>query len=156
MGVAAVFGIFAATYYWFPKMFGRMMNETMGKLHFSLTFIGVYAVFVPFHLLGIAGHPRRYADTAWFEFLKPLDPLHIFVTIAAFVTAAAQLIFLINFFRSLWKGEPAGDNPWEATTLEWSVADGPSSEAPVVHRGPYEYSVPGATKDFLTQVESND
>jgi cytochrome c oxidase subunit 1 len=153
MGVAAVFGIFAATYYWFPKMFGRMMNETMGKLHFSLTFAGVYAVFVPFHLLGIAGHPRRYADTAWFEFLRPLDPLHVLITIAAFVTAAAQLIFLINFFRSLSKGERAGDNPWEATTLEWSVADGSSSEAPVVHRGPYEYSVPGATKDFLTQTE---
>jgi cytochrome c oxidase subunit 1 len=152
MGVAAVFGIFAATYYWFPKMFGRMMNETWGKLHFSLTFIGVYAVFVPFHLLGIAGHPRRYADTAWFEFLRPLDPLHVFITIAAFVTAAAQLIFLINFFRSLWKGERAGDNPWEATTLEWAVAD----EPPVVHRGPYEYSVPGAARDFLTQTEAND
>jgi cytochrome c oxidase subunit 1 len=156
MGVAAVFGIFAATYYWFPKMFGRMMNETMGKLHFSLTFVGVYAVFVPFHLLGIAGHPRRYADTAWFEFLRPLDPLHVLITIAAFVMAAAQLIFLINFFHSLSRGERAGDNPWEATTLEWSVAGGSSSEPPVVHRGPYEYSVPGATKDFLTQTEPND
>ena len=96
-GVAAVFGIFAATYYWFPKMFGRKMNEAMGKAHFWLTFIGVYAIFIPFHLLGVAGHPRRYADTLWFEFLKPLEPLHVLITIAAFVIAAAQLIFVGNF-----------------------------------------------------------
>lgn len=161
MGVAAVFGIFAATYYWFPKMFGRMMNETMGKLHFWLTFAGVYAIFVPFHLLGIAGHPRRYADTLWFDFLKPLEPLHIFITIAAFVTAAAQLIFAGNFLLSLRKGARAGDNPWEATTLEWTVATPPPMEnfagrLPVVHRGPYEYSTPGAAKDYSMQTESLD
>lgn len=161
MGVAAVFGIFAATYYWFPKMFGRMMNETMGKLHFWLTFAGVYAIFVPFHLLGIAGHPRRYADTLWFDFLKPLEPLHIFITIAAFVTAAAQLIFAGNFLLSLRKGARAGDNPWEATTLEWTVAAPPPMEnfaghLPVVHRGPYEYSTPGAAKDYSMQTESLD
>jgi len=152
MGVAAVFGIFAATYYWFPKMFGRMMNETMGKLHFWLTFVGVYAIFIPFHILGIAGHPRRYADTAWFEFLRPLDPLHVCITIAAFVTAAAQVIFLINFFLSLSKGAKAGDNPWEATTLEWSNGDF-EKRLPTVCRGPYEYSVPDADKDYLTQTE---
>jgi cytochrome c oxidase subunit 1 len=155
MGVAAVFGIFAATYYWFPKMFGRMMNETMGKLHFWLTFVGVYAIFIPFHLQGIAGHPRRYADTAWFEFLRPLDPLHVFITIAALATAAAQLIFLINFFLSLSKGAQAGDNPWEATTLEWS-SDELEKSLPAVCRGPYEYSVPGAGRDFLMQTESLD
>jgi cytochrome c oxidase subunit 1 len=160
MGVAALFGIFAATYYWFPKMFGRMMNETMGRLHFWLTFIGVYAIFVPFHLLGIAGHPRRYADTLWFEFLKPLDPLHVFITIAAFVTAAAQLIFVANLFLSLWRGARAGDNPWEATTLEWAVATPPPAEnfgdhLPVIHRGPYEYSMPGAAKDYSMQSEED-
>jgi cytochrome c oxidase subunit 1 len=160
MGVAALFGIFAATYYWFPKMFGRMMNETMGRLHFWLTFIGVYAIFVPFHLLGIAGHPRRYADTLWFEFLKPLDPLHVFITIAAFVTAAAQLIFVANLFLSLWRGARAGDNPWEATTLEWAVATPPPAanfgdQLPVVHRGPYEYSVPGEEKDYSMQSEED-
>jgi cytochrome c oxidase subunit 1 len=158
MGVAALFGIFAATYYWFPKMFGRMMNETMGRLHFWLTFIGVYAIFVPFHLLGIAGHPRRYADTLWFEFLKPLDPLHIFITIAAFATAAAQLIFVANLFLSLWRGARSGVNPWEATTLEWAVATPPPAEnfgdhLPVIHRGPYEYSMPGAAKDYSMQSE---
>ncbi len=161
MGVAAVFGIFAATYYWFPKMFGRMMSEALGKLHFWLTFIGVYAVFIPFHVLGIAGHPRRYPDTAWYEFLKPLDPLHVFITVAAFALAAAQLIFLLNFFLSLSRGVKAGDNPWEATTLEWSVSAPPPPEnftngLPVVRRGPYEYSVPGAPRDYLMQVESPD
>jgi cytochrome c oxidase subunit I len=158
MGVAALFGIFAATYYWFPKMFGRMMNETMGRLHFWLTFIGVYAIFVPFHLLGIAGHPRRYADTLWFEFLKPLGPLHVFITIAAFVTAAAQLIFVANLLLSLWRGAKAVDNPWEATTLEWAVATRPSesiaNKTVVVHRGPYEYAMPGVAKDYSMQSES--
>jgi cytochrome c oxidase subunit I len=158
MGVAALFGIFAATYYWFPKMFGRMMNETMGRLHFWLTFFGVYAIFVPFHLLGIAGHPRRYADTLWFEFLKHLDPLHVFITTAAFVTAAAQLIFVANLFLSLRRGARAGDNPWEATSLEWAIATPPPPEnfgdrLPVVHRGPYEYSMPGAAKDYSMQSE---
>ncbi len=154
MGVAAVFGIFTATYYWFPKMFGRKMNEAMGKTHFWLTFIGVYAIFIPFHLLGIAGHPRRYADTLWFDFLRPLEPLHLVITIAAFVTATAQLIFVANFFLSLWIGSRVGDNPWEATTLEWTdaMADA-AGTPPVVYRGPYEYSIPGAAKDYSMQTE---
>jgi cytochrome c oxidase subunit 1 len=157
MGVAAVFSVFAATYYWFPKMFGRRMNETMGKAHFWLTFIGVYAIFVPFHLLGVAGHPRRYADTLWFEFLKPLEPLHVIITIAALATATAQLIFLFNFFLSLWKGPRAGDNPWEATTLEWAdAAANVEGHQPVVFRGPYEYSTPGAAKDYSMQNERLD
>ncbi|MBO0858630.1 MAG: cbb3-type cytochrome c oxidase subunit I [Chloracidobacterium sp.] len=153
MGVAAIFGVFAATYYWFPKMFGRKMNETLGKAHFWLTFIGVYAIFVPFHLLGVAGHPRRYADTLWFDFLKPLAPVHIFITLAAMGVVAAQLIFMFNFFLSLWKGPPAGDNPWEATTLEWSSA---KEDQLVVYRGPYEYSTPGAAKDYSMQTEALD
>jgi len=156
MGVAAVFGIFAATYYWFPKMFGRKMNEAMGKLHFWLTFIGVYAIFVPFHLLGVAGHPRRYADTLSFEFLKPLEPLHVLISIAAFATAAAQLIFVSNFFLSLWRGVRVGDNPWEATTLEWSDAANFEGDPQAVHRGPYEYSTPGAAKDYSMQTEKLD
>lgn len=158
MGVAAVFGIFAATYYWFPKMFARMMNEQLGKLHFWLTFIGVYTIFVPFHVLGIAGHPRRYADTLKYEYLRSLDSLHVLITIAAFVTVAAQLIFLINFFRSLFADQRAADNPWDGTTLEWFTATPPvrdnfSGKMPVVYREPYEYSVPGAARDFLMQTE---
>jgi cytochrome c oxidase subunit 1 len=151
MGVAAVFGIFAATYYWFPRMFGRMMNERLGQAHFWLTFVGVYAIFIPFHLLGIAGHPRRYADSLWFEFLRPLDMLHVVATLAAFLTAAAQLLFVVNLFWSMFKGRRASDNPWEATTLEWA---GPEAAGARVHGGPYEYSPPGNEKDFVMQTEA--
>jgi cytochrome c oxidase subunit I len=156
MGVAAIFGIFAATHYWFPKMFGRRMNEPLGKLHFWLTFAGVYCIFMPMHFVGIAGGIRRYADSTGATYLAALQPLHQFMTIAAFVTAAAQLIFFYNFFSSLKKGEAASANPWNATTLEWITASPPPSDNfggrfPRVHRGPYEYSVPGATQDFLPQ-----
>jgi cytochrome c oxidase subunit 1 len=158
MGVAAIFGIFAATYFWFPKMFGRMMNETLGKAHFWLTLIGVYCIFMPMHFLGIAGGLRRYAQYTEFQFLKPLQPLQLFITIAAFVTIAAQIIFFVNFFWSLRKGRPAGDNPWDATSLEWITASPPAFDnfgptEPVVHHGPYEYSVPGADKDFVLQTD---
>ncbi len=124
MGVAAVFGLLTAVYFWFPKMYGRIMNETLGRLHFALTFVGVYAIFVPMHLLGIMGMPRRYAQfteagAPIYSFLADAPPLMLFITIAAFVTAAAQLIFLFNFFWSIFKGATASENPWEATTREW-------------------------------------
>jgi len=119
MGVAAVFAIFAGTYYWFPRMFGRMMNETLGKIHFYLTFIGVYAIFIPMHLVGMAGNPRRYPDFKEFEFLAPLKVLHLGMTHAAFATAAIQLLFLFNLAWSIWKGKLAERNPWEAKTREW-------------------------------------
>ena len=156
MGVAAIFGIFAATYYWFPKMFGRSMDERLGKLHFWLTFIGVYCIFMPMHFLGVAGGIRRYADSTGAKYLAALQPLHEFMTIAAFITAAAQLIFFWNFFRSLKKGAPASANPWNATTLEWITTSPPAPDSfggqfPRVYRGPYEYSVPGETADFLPQ-----
>src|SRR5262249_22665014 len=150
--------IFAGTYFWFPKMYGRMMNERLAQIHFWVTFVGVYAIFIPFHILGIAGHPRRYAEVLGFDYLKPLEPLHVFITIAAFVTAAAQLVFLFNFVWSLFKGPKASDNPWEATTLEWSTSTPPPHDnfggrLPVVYRGPYEYSVPGDPKDYSMQTE---
>jgi cytochrome c oxidase subunit 1 len=124
MGVAAVFGLLTATYFWFPKMYGRQLNETLGRVHFALTFAGVYAVFVPMHLLGIAGMPRRYAQfteagAPIYGFLANTPPLMVFITITAFVTAAAQLVFLFNFFWSMFKGAPAPENPWESTTREW-------------------------------------
>lgn len=158
MGVAAIFGIFAGTYYWFPKMFGRMMNDTLGKIHFLLTFIGVNAIFIPFHIMGIAGAPRRYSSYAEYDFLGSLDPLTQFITYAAFVTAGAQLIFLFNLVWSLVKGPKAEVNPWESTSLEWTVPSPPPHDNfgghyPVVHRGPYEYSVPGAAKDYTMQTE---
>ena len=157
MGVAAIFGIFAATYFWFPKMFGRFLNETIGKTHFWLTFVGVYAIFMPMHYIALTGHPRRYADNTAVTFLEPLASVHHFMTIAAFITIGAQLLFLLNFFWSLWKGRKAEDiNPWEATTLEWTVPSPPphdnfAGHIPAVYRGPYEYSVPGAEKDFTPQ-----
>ncbi|HYX68739.1 MAG TPA: cbb3-type cytochrome c oxidase subunit I [Terriglobales bacterium] len=158
MGVAAIFGIFAATYYWFPKMFGRMMNDTMGKIHFFLTFIGTYAIFMPMHYLGLAGHPRRYSQLTEVAYLRPLMPLQHFITIAAFITIGAQLIFLINLFWSMFKGPKAPINPWEATTLEWTVPSPPphdnfGGKTPVVYHGPYEYAVPGAPQDFIMQTD---
>jgi cytochrome c oxidase subunit 1 len=158
MGVAAIFGMFAGTFYWFPKMFGRMMHEGLGKLHFYLTFIGVYAIFTPMHFLGIAGNPRRYADFKEIEFMQGLMPVHLFITYAAFFTIAAQLIFVINLFWSLKKGAKAPANPWEATTLEWSIPSPPPFDNfagvhPVIHHGPYEYSVPGAPKDYVMQTD---
>jgi cytochrome c oxidase subunit 1 len=120
MGVAGVFTIFAATAYWFPLLFGRMMNETLGKLHFYLTFIGVYAIFLPMHFAGFAGNPRRYADFTTFDFLAPLMPLHRWITHAAYVTAAVQLIFLVNLVWSARRGKVAPQNPWNATTGEWT------------------------------------
>jgi cytochrome c oxidase subunit I len=156
MGVASIFGIFAATYYWFPKMFGRMMSEPLAKLHFWLTFAGVHCIFMPMHFVGIAGGIRRYADSTGAAYLAALQPLHLFMTIAAFITAAAQLIFFYNFFRSLKNGDRASANPWNATTLEWITTSPPSPDDfsghyPTVYRGPYEYSVPGARQDFLPQ-----
>jgi cytochrome c oxidase subunit I len=158
MGVAAIFGMFGGTFYWFPKMFGRMMNETLGKIHFYLTFIGVYAIFTPMHFLGIAGNPRRYADFTNFEFMNNLMPIHKFMTHAAIFTAAVQLIFVFNLFWSLRKGAKAPANPWDATTLEWTIPSPPpfdnfAGKHPVVNHGPYEYSVPGAAKDYIMQSD---
>jgi len=156
MGVAAIFGIFAGTYYWFPKMFGRMMNEKLGQAHFWLTFIGTYAIFMPMHYLGMAGHPRRYSQLDVVQYLAPLMPVQRFISIAAFITVGAQIIFVVNLFWSMFKGPEASENPWESTTLEWTTTSPPpfdnfAGHTPVVNHGPYEYNVPGAAKDFIMQ-----
>jgi cytochrome c oxidase subunit 1 len=158
MGVASIFGIFAATYYWFPKMFGRMMNESMARWHFFITLIGTYAIFMPMHYLGMAAHLRRYSQLTELKYLHDLVPLQEFMTYAAFVTIAGQFIFLFNLFWSMKFGEKASDNPWEATTLEWTTATPPPHDnfgghIPVVYNGPYEYSVPGAPRDFIMQTD---
>ena len=158
MGVAAIFGMFAATYYWFPKMFGRMMNETWGKVHFFLTLAGTYAIFMPMHYLGLAGGTRRYSQYTEVAYLQKLMPLHQFMTFAAIITIAAQFIFVINLFWSMFKGPKASDNPWEATTLEWTTTTPPPHDnfggvTPVVNHGPYEYGVPGAPKDYVMQTD---
>jgi cytochrome c oxidase subunit I len=156
MGVASIFGIFGATYYWFPKMFGRMMSESMARWHFFITLIGTYAVFMPMHYLGMAGHLRRYSQLTELNYLHGLIPLQTFMTYAAFLTIAGQFIFLFNLFWSMKFGKKAVDNPWEATTLEWTTATPPPHDnfgghMPVVYNGPYEYSVPGAPRDFVMQ-----
>jgi cytochrome c oxidase subunit 1 len=158
MGVAAIFGIFAATYYWFPKMFGRMMHEGWGKAHFWLTFIGTYAIFMPMHYLGMAGGTRRYSQYTEVAYLQRLMPIHTFMTYAAMITIASQFIFVINLFWSMFKGAKASDNPWESTTLEWTTATPPPHDnfggrTPVVNHGPYEYGVPGSAKDFIMQSD---
>jgi cytochrome c oxidase subunit 1 len=158
MGVAAIFGMFAATYYWFPKMFGRMMNETWGRVHFFITLIGTYAIFMPMHYLGIAGGTRRYSQYTEVAYLTKLMPIHQFMTYAAIITIAAQFIFVINLFWSMFKGPKASDNPWESTTLEWTTATPPPHDnfggvTPVVHNGPYEYGVPGAARDYVMQTD---
>src|SRR5438477_711245 len=156
MGVASIFGIFAATYYWFPKMFGRMMNERLAQAHFWLTFVGTYCIFMPMHYAGMAGQPRRYSQFTTLHYLEKLIPLNEFISFAAFVTIAAQFIFVINLFWSMKAGKKASDNPWEATTLEWTTATPPPHDnfgrhTPVVYHGPYEYGVPGAAQDYIMQ-----
>ena len=159
MGVASIFGMFAATYFWFPKMFGRLMNERLGQIHFWITFVGVYCIFVPMHVMGLVGMPRRFSQFTEYEFLRELSPLVKFVTISAIVTIAAQLLFYFNVFWSMFKGKRASDNPWEATTLEWNTATPPPHDnfagiLPTVYRGPYEFAVPGAPNDYVMQTDA--
>ena len=155
MGVASIFGIFAGTYFWFPKMFGRTMNEGLGKLHFWLTFVGAYCIFMPFHYLGLAGNVRRYSAFVE-DYLQPLLPVHKFISIAALITGAAQLIFLYNLVYSRFRGKPAADNPWQATSLEWSVPSPPpfdnfGGKHPVVYHDPYQYGIASSTGDYVMQ-----
>ncbi|HWC16654.1 MAG TPA: cbb3-type cytochrome c oxidase subunit I [Terriglobales bacterium] len=157
MGVSAIFAIFAATYFWFPRIFGRMLNERLGLVHFGLTFVGVYCIFIPMHFLGLEGSPRRYAMLTD-EFLRPAVSLHRFITIAVLATGAAQLIFLFNLFWSMFKGEKTSANPWNATSLEWtSTCAAPFTNAAkeriFVYHGPYEYGETSNDRDFIYQSE---
>jgi len=159
MGMGAIFATFSATYFWFPKMFGRMLDEGLAKVHFWLTFIGGYLVYVTMHIQGFAGHPRRYPDTQTYEFLRPLDGMHVFITAAAFMLAAAQVIFVLNLLWSMKNGKKAEQNPWKATTLEWTVPSPPphdnfGGERKTIYHPAYEYSRPGDTEDFLMQDEA--
>ncbi|SKC86299.1 cytochrome c oxidase subunit I [Ohtaekwangia koreensis] len=156
MGSASFFGMLAGIYHWFPKMFGRMMNETLGQVHFWLTFVGVYLVFFPMHYIGIAGFPRRYYSWTNFETFSGFTDLNMLVSIAAIGTLIAQFIFLFNFFYSIWRGRLAPLNPWNSTTLEWTTPRNPGhgnwvGEIPSVYRWPYDYSKPGAKEDFIPQ-----
>jgi cytochrome c oxidase subunit 1 len=158
MAIAPLFAAYGGLYYWFPKMFGRFMNETVGKIHFWASFVGVYCVFFPMHILGIGGQMRRIYDPLAYTFLQPQQVLNVFVSVSAFFLGAAQLLFLVNFFVSIFAGKRVMENnPWKATTLEWETPCptghgnfGP--ELPVVHRWAFDYSPPGATEDFLPQT----
>jgi cytochrome c oxidase subunit 1 len=155
---ASLMGMFAAIHFWFPKMFGRMMNDTLGKIHFVLTFIFLNLVFFPMHYLGTMGHMRRIADPTVYEFLKPFQPTHVLITHAAIVLGLTQLLFLFNMLYSAFFGKKATANPWNANTLEWQT-DSPVPyynfrKIPVVYHGPYEYGRPdGNGRDFLPQSE---
>ena len=157
MGSAAFFGLLAGVYHWFPKMFGRMMDEKLGYIHFWLTFVGVYLVFFPLHYIGIAGFPRRYYSFTNFDAFSSFVDLNSFVTVAAIITFGAQFIFLFNFFYNIFKGKKAPLNPWNSNTLEWTTPRVPEhgnwpGEIPKVYRWPYDYSKPGAKDDFIPQT----
>jgi cytochrome c oxidase subunit I len=158
MAGAALFGVFGATAFWFPKMFGRMMNESLGKLHFWFTFVAYYCTFFPMHYVGITGQMRRLYNPYGYEFLKPLQGINQFITVSALVLGVSQILFFINFFWSAFKGPKATDNPWNAAGLEWTTTSPPGHNnwkgpIPEVHRWPYDYSVPGAPADFVMQTD---
>ena len=153
----SIFAIFGAIYFWFPKMFGRMLGETLGKWHFFLTFVFFNLTFFPMHNLGLGGMMRRIADPTVYDHLRQLQPLNQLCTIGAMGLGLTTFVFLWNVISSLRNGKKAGNNPWNSNTLEWTVASPPGHGnfpvTPVVYHGPYEYSVPGIEKDFLMQTE---
>jgi cytochrome c oxidase subunit I len=154
-----IFALFAGVYYWFPKATGRRMNETLGKIHFFGSLVCMNVIFMPMFLMGLAGVSRRLFDGgATYAFAQPVLHLNVVSSWGAWILAIFQIPFIFNFFWSIWKGETVGDNPWDATTMEWAAPSPPPhgnfAVAPEAHRGPYEYSVPGAPKDFSPQYEA--
>jgi len=151
----SLFGVFAGIYFWYPKMFGRMMNEFWGKVHFVLAFMFFNLTFFPMHNLGLNGMMRRIADPTLYDHLRSQQPLQIFITLSAFGLGLSTIPFFINFFYSMFKGPKAPKNPWNSTTLEWTLPSPPGhgnfEVTPTVYHGPYEYSVPGMEQDFLPQ-----
>ncbi|HJR52352.1 MAG TPA: cbb3-type cytochrome c oxidase subunit I [Gemmatimonadota bacterium] len=150
----SLFAIFAGIYFWYPKFFGRMLNPTLGKIHFALTFVFYNMVFFPMHNLGLDGMMRRIYDPNQYEYLAQYQPMNTFISVSALCLGAAQLIFLVNFLMSL-RGQKAPANPWNANSLEWTLPSPPPHgnfpEMPTVYRGPYEYSVPGRERDYWPQ-----
>jgi cytochrome c oxidase subunit 1 len=157
MGASAIFGMFCGIYHWFPRMFGRMMNNKLGYAHFWITFIAVYGVFFPMHFIGLTGVPRRYYSNEAFALFQNLQSINILITVFAITGALAQGLFLFNFFYSMYRGKKSNQNPWQSNTLEW---DAPvehlhgnwPGELPTVHRWPYDYSKPDKDVDFVPQT----
>jgi cytochrome c oxidase subunit I len=160
MGIAPILVVFGGIYHWFPKITGRMMNERLGQLHFWVTFLGAYMIYFPMHYLGFIGVPRRYYELGETAFVPAsAASLNVFITVAALVVGATQIVFFFNLIWSLFKGKPSGPNPWNAASLEWQTPETPpghgnwGKELPIVYRWAYEYSVPGAVRDFIPQNE---
>ncbi|HET9057775.1 MAG TPA: cbb3-type cytochrome c oxidase subunit I [Chitinophagaceae bacterium] len=157
MGVASMFGMFAGIYHWYPKMFGRHLNNTLGYIHFWITIVGAYLIFWPMHYQGLAGAPRRYYDISNWHFLKGFDGLNQFISTVALIVFAIQLLFVFNYFFSMYKGRRVTTkNPWGSNTLEWTTPISPGhgnwpGEIPEVHRWAYDYSKDG--RDFIPQTE---
>jgi cytochrome c oxidase subunit I len=158
MAIAPILVVFGAIYHWYPKITGRMLDDTMGKIHFWITFVGSYAIYYPMHYLGFMGVPRRYYAIQGTNFIpESAHSLNVAITIAALVVGAAQLLFLYNLISSYFRGRPSGGNPWNATTLEWQTPDTPPThgnfgkDLPAVYRWAYDYSVPGVREDFIPQ-----
>jgi cytochrome c oxidase subunit I len=158
MAIAPILVVFGAIYHWYPKITGRMLDDTLGKIHFWITFVGSYAIYYPMHYLGFMGVPRRYYAISGTSFIpESAHSLNAAITIAALVVGAAQILFFYNLVASYFRGKPAGSNPWHATTLEWQTPHTPprhgnfGQELPVVYRWPYDYSVPGVKHDFIPQ-----
>ena len=149
--------VFGAIYFWYPKMFGRMMNESLGKLHFLLTFVFLNGTFYPMHILGAVGFPRRLANPYHYETFHHTLDLNRFMTWCAILMVASQVIFLFNFLTSLFTGKPVGRNPWGANSLEWTAPSPPGHGnfdfQPIVYRGPYEYGSPETDRDFYPQTQ---
>lgn len=158
MGIAAFFGMFAGIYHWFPRMFGRMMNDTLAYIHFAITFIGSYLIFWPMHFIGLAGVPRRYYSFNEIEAFAQYGALNKMISIAAILVFLAQLVFVINFIWSIFKGRKSPQNPWQANTLEWTspiegIHGNWEGDIPEVHRWPYDYSRnPNSDVDFVPQT----
>ena len=156
MGISALYGMFAGIYHWFPKMFGRMLNKRLGYIHFWVTAVSAYGVFFPMHFIGMAGLPRRYYTNTNFPLFDDLQNVNVIITVFALVGGAFQLVFLYNFFSSIFYGKRTVQNPWKSTTLEWTapikhIHGNWEGEIPHVHRWPYDYSKPGHDDDFVPQ-----
>lgn len=161
MAMSPLFAAFAGTYYWFPRLFGRTMNERLGKIHFWITIIGSYLVFLTMHIQGVGGMIRHTYDPTQYDVMRHLQPLNVFVTYCAFALAASQLIFIFNFIWSLFRGPRADANPWKANTLEWQaptpIPHGNWGDTiPRVHRWPYDYGEIGEVEDFIPQTVAKE
>ena len=156
MGISALYGLFAGVYHWYPRLYGRMMNKSLGYVHFWITAIGAYGIFFPMHFIGMAGLPRRYYTNTAFPYFDDLADINVLITVFALVTGLAQLIFLYNFIHSMYFGKKAEKNPWKSNTLEWTapvehIHGNWPGKIPEVYRWAYDYSKPGKKEDYVPQ-----